>query len=54
MAAYSVGSQLESITWNTTEGLQIGIAAMVGQNYGAKFLDRVHEVIKKSFKIVFL
>ena len=53
VAAYSVGSQLESITWNTTEGLQIGIAAMVGQNYGAKFLDRVHEVIKKSFKIVF-
>lgn len=51
--AYSVGSQLESITWNTTEGLQIGIAAMVGQNYGAKLLDRVHEVIKKSFKIVF-
>lgn len=53
VAAYSVGSQLESITWNTTEGLQIGIAAMVGQNYGAKLLDRVHEVIKKSFKIVF-
>ncbi|WP_297280823.1 MATE family efflux transporter [uncultured Anaerococcus sp.] len=53
VAAYSVGSQLESITWNTTEGLQVGIAAMVGQNFGAKLFDRVYEVIKKSFKIVF-
>ena len=53
VAAYSIGSQLESITWNTTEGLQVGIAAMVGQNFGAKFFDRVYEVIKKSFKIVF-
>lgn len=53
VAAYSIGSQLESITWNTTEGLQIGISAMVGQNYGAKLLDRVHKVIKKSFQIVF-
>lgn len=54
VAAYSVGSQLESITWNTTEGLQIGIAAMVGQNYGAKLYKRVRKVIKKSFQIVFI
>ena len=54
VAAYTVGSQLEAITWNTTEGLQIGIAAMVGQNYGAGLFDRVRESIKKSFKIVFI
>lgn len=54
VAAYSVGSQLESITWNTTEGLQIGIAAMVGQNYGAKLFERVRKVIRKSFEIVFV
>lgn len=53
VAAYSVGSQLESITWNTTEGLQVGIAAMVGQNYGAGLFDRVKKVIRKSFNIVF-
>lgn len=53
VAAYSIGSQLESITWNTTEGLQVGIAAMVGQNYGAGLFDRVKNVIRKSFAIVF-
>ncbi|WP_296142776.1 MATE family efflux transporter [uncultured Anaerococcus sp.] len=54
VAAYSIGSQLESITWNTTEGLQIGIAAMVGQNYGAELFDRVKKIIRKSFEIVFI
>lgn len=53
VAAYSIGSQLESITWNTTEGLQVGIAAMVGQNYGAGLFYRVKKVIRKSFTIVF-
>lgn len=52
VAAYTVGSQLESITWNTTEGLQVGIAAVVGQNYGAGLFDRVEKSIKKSFQIV--
>lgn len=52
VAAYTVGSQLEAITWNTTEGLQVGIAAMVGQNYGAGLFDRVRESIKKSFHIL--
>lgn len=52
VAAYSIGSQLESITWNTTEGLQVGIAAMVGQNFGAGKYDRVKDIVKKSFQIV--
>lgn len=52
VAAYTVGSQLEAITWNTTEGLQVGIAAMVGQNYGAGLIVRVKESIKKSFVIL--
>ena len=52
VAAYSVGSQLESITWNTTEGLEIGIAAMVGQNYGASLFDRVKKTIQISYKIL--
>ena len=53
VAAYTVGSQLEAITWNTTEGLQVGVAAMVGQNYGAGLKKRVIDSIKKSFMIVF-
>lgn len=52
VAVYTVGSQLEAITWNTTEGLQVGIAAMVGQNYGAGLMERVKESIKKSFVIL--
>lgn len=52
VAAYTVGSMLESITWMTTDGLQGGITAMVGQNYGAKLYDRLLEIIKKSIFIV--
>lgn len=54
MAAFSVGSNIESLTWMTTEGLQGGITSFVGQNYGAKLFDRLREVIKKSVKIVFI
>ena len=52
VAVASIGSQLESISWNTTEGIQVGIQALVGQNYGAKKFERVIEVIKVSLKLV--
>ena len=53
VAAYSIGSELEAITWNTTEGMQVAIAAMIGQNYGAGKYERVREAVKKSAQIVF-
>lgn len=52
VAVYSVGAQIESITWMTTEGFSGGIVAFVGQNYGAKKFDRLREIIKKSITAV--
>lgn len=52
VAVASIGSQIESISWNTTEGIQVGIQALVGQNYGAKNLARVRDSVKVSFSLV--
>ena len=52
VAAFSVGSTVESLTWMTIEGLQGGITSFVGQNYGAKLYARLREVIKKSVQTV--
>lgn len=52
VAVCAIGSQLESISWNTTEGIQVGIQALVAQNYGAEDKDRVKESIKESFRLV--
>lgn len=47
IAAQKVGSQIESISWMTADGLSVALATFVGQNYGAENYDR----IKKSCKI---
>lgn len=52
MAVYTIGTNIESITWMTTEGFQNGIIAFVGQNYGARKIARLKEVIRKSMKVV--
>jgi Na+-driven multidrug efflux pump len=41
VAVQKVGSQIESISWMTTEGLAVSLGSFVGQNYGAKKYDRV-------------
>lgn len=41
IAAQRIGSQIESITWMTAGGYSTAISAFVGQNYGAKKLDRI-------------
>ena len=41
IAAQKVGAQIESISWMTAGGFQGAIAAFVGQNYGAKKIDRI-------------
>lgn len=46
IAVQKVGIQIESISYMTIGGLQGAIAAFVGQNYGAKKLDRIHEGYK--------
>lgn len=52
LAVYTVGTNMESITWMTVEGFQAGIITFVGQNYGARKINRLREVIKKSILIV--
>ncbi|MGL5346291.1 MAG: MATE family efflux transporter [Peptostreptococcaceae bacterium] len=50
IAVQKVGSQIESISWMTAEGLAVALSSFTGQNYGAKKYDRVN----KGFKITFI
>lgn len=52
VAVSSIGSQIESITWMTTEGFSTAISAFVGQNYGARNYERVKEGYYSGLKIV--
>ncbi len=52
VAVYTIGSQLESITWMTTEGCQVAISSLVAQNYGAEEYKRVLESTKEGLKLV--
>ncbi len=52
IAVQSVGAQIESISWMTAEGFSAALTAFVGQNYGARNIDRVQEGYKKGTLIV--
>lgn len=41
VSAQSVGSQIESVSWNTALGFSTALSAFVGQNYGAKQYGRI-------------
>ena len=47
VATQRVGSQIESISWNTADGFAAALNAFVGQNFGARKMDRV----KKGYNI---
>lgn len=53
IAVQKVGSQIESISWMTSTGFATALGAFVGQNYGAKQLDRIKDGYKTAIKIVF-
>ena len=46
IAAQKVGSQIESISWMTSDGLSVAITSFIGQNYGANKFDRVKKGCK--------
>lgn len=50
VAVQKVGSQIESISWMTAEGLSSSLSSFIGQNYGAKKFDRVN----KGFKLTLI
>ncbi|WP_239256561.1 MATE family efflux transporter [Listeria ilorinensis] len=52
IAVQKIGVQIESISYMTIGGLQGAIAAFVGQNYGAKRMDRVQTGFHSALKLV--
>lgn len=48
IAAQKVGSQIESISWMSADGLAVALSTFVGQNYGAKKYDRIEKGTKVS------
>ena len=51
IAVQKVGSQIESISWMTAGGFASALTAFVGQNYGAKRMDRVLKGYKSTLLI---
>lgn len=51
IAAHRVGSQIESVTWMMGGGISVALSAFIGQNLGAKRLDRVTAGYKAALKI---
>ena len=43
IAAQKVGSQIESISWTSAEGLAAALSTFVGQNYGARKYHRINK-----------
>lgn len=48
ISAQAIGSEIEAISWMTSDGFATANAAFSGQNYGAGKYKRVHEGYKKS------
>ncbi len=52
MGVQRIGAQIESITWMTAQGLGAALIAFIGQNFGAKKLDRVKTGYFKSLYLM--
>ncbi len=52
VAVQRVGSQIESISWMTTDGFAIAVNSFIAQNYGAGNVKRAKEGYYKAFKIL--
>lgn len=52
IAVYSIGSQIESISWMTSDGFSVAFSAFFGQNFGAKNYERLRDGRKEAMKIV--
>ena len=48
VAAQKVGSQIESISWMSADGLAVALSTFVGQNYGARKYDRINKGCKSG------
>lgn len=52
IAVYSIGSQIESISWMTADGFSVAFSAFFGQNFGAKNYERLHHGRREALKII--
>ncbi len=53
VAAQSIGSTIEGISWLSAEGYATANASFIGQNYGAQIYDRVNRAFYSSCKLMF-
>lgn len=51
IAVYTIGTQIESISYMTADGFAVAVTAFMGQNLGAKNYDRLLYGYKESMKI---
>lgn len=49
--SFATGSQIEAITWNTTQGVSTALSTFVAQNYAAKCYKRVVKAIQNVLSI---
>ena len=52
IAVQRVGSQIESLSWMTTEGFSIAVNSFIAQNFGAKNIERVKKGFYQALKIL--
>lgn len=52
VAVQSIGSQIESISWMSSEGFSSAISAFVGQNFGANKFHRIKQGYKEGMQII--
>lgn len=51
IAVQKVGTNVESLTWMTAQGISTALSAFIGQNYGAKEYGRVKSGVRAGFLI---
>lgn len=52
VAVQNIGTQIESLSWMSAEGFASAISAFIGQNYGAKKLDRIKKGYYRGMQIL--
>ena len=54
IATIRVGFQIEGLSWLIAGGFASALTAFVGQNYGAKRYDRIHQGVRISFQLMLI
>lgn len=54
VAVQKVGSQIESISWNSCDGFASALSSFVGQNFGAKKIDRINKGTKCALVVILI